>query len=427
MKRLFSILFVVLTVSAVWGQSPSDSAKVYFRINHHQFDPSLGDNRTAMDGFVDKVCKAVAANDIERLDVRAYASPDGSHAANVQLARYRCETVANYLIDHTGISRDLVQTLPEGIAWTELRHLVAETPSVPSQQKVLDILDNTPVWIFDARGKVVGGRKKQLMDLSGGMPYRWMLTHLFPELRNAVAVSVYLKSANDGKPVDAVAVDTASEVRSDSLNQVNSSDLCEQGDSSVCPTEVPPPSFIADDAVSPYRHLFAVKTNFLYDAALMPNLELECLINDRWSVAIEGDVAWWKHAPSHKYYQLAVISSEVRRWIHPRKPWHGMYLGLFAGGGWYDLENGGLGYYGEGWMTGLSFGYMWPIGRALSLDAGIGAGYMHTRYKEYEPYDGHYLYQRTKSLDYIGPLKLKLSLAWRFFRIHEHKKTSPTP
>lgn len=424
MKILLSILFAVFTVSAVRGQSPSDSAKVYFRVNHHQFDPSLGDNRAAMDGFVDKVCKAVETNNIERLVVRAYASPEGSQAANVQLTRYRCETIANYLIEHTGISWDLVQTLPEGIAWAELRHLVAETPSVPSQQKVLDILDNTPLWIYDAHGKVVDGRKKQLMDLAGGAPYRWMLTHLFPELRNAVAVSVYLKSAQS---VDEQAVTTASEVRSDSLDQSNPSDLCEQRDSSVCPTEVPPPSFIADDSVFPYRHLFAVKTNFLYYAALMPNLELEWLINDRWSVALEGDVAWWKHAPSHKYYQLAVISPEVRRWIHPRKPWHGMYLGLFAGGGWYDLENGGLGHYGEGWMTGLSFGYMWPIGRALSLDAGIGAGYMHTRSKEYEPYDGHYLYQRTKSIDYIGPLKLKLSLAWRFFRIHEHKKTSPTP
>ena len=179
--------------------------------------------------------------------------------------------------------------------------------------------------------------------------------------------------------------------------------------------------------IAPFKqpYHFAVKTNILYDGALLPNLEAEWLINKRWSVALEGDVAWWKHDPSHRYYQLAVVSPEVRYWFRTSDLWHGMYIGLFAGGGLYDLENRKNGYQGEGAMTGLSFGYMWPIGKHLSLEAGVGAGYMYTRYKEYEPADGHYLYQRTKSLNYFGPLRVKFSIGWRFDVLLKTKKNNP--
>lgn len=36
---------------------------------------------------------------------------------------------------------------------------------------------------------------------------------------------------------------------------------------------------------------FALKTNLIYDALLMPNVELEWRINNRWSLAAEADVA----------------------------------------------------------------------------------------------------------------------------------------
>ena len=82
------------------------------------------------------------------------------------------------------------------------------------------------------------------------------------------------------------------------------------------------------------------------------------------------------------------------------------------GAGHYDLENGKEGYQGEFMMAGLSYGYMFPISRVLSLEAGIGVGYMNTEYKEYLPMDGHYVYEQTGRTGYIGPLKLKFSLVW---------------
>lgn len=159
----------------------------------------------------------------------------------------------------------------------------------------------------------------------------------------------------------------------------------------------------------------ALKTNLLYDAALMPSLELEYKLTDRWSVALEGNVAWWKNNPKHKYYQIATLIPEVKYHLNPDKKWGGHYLGVFAGGGKYDLENGGKGYMGEGGMLGVSYSYSFSVSKSISFEAGLGIGAMYTRYKQYIPYNEHYLYQQTKELWYGGPLKVKFALVWRFW------------
>lgn len=85
------------------------------------------------------------------------------------------------------------------------------------------------------------------------------------------------------------------------------------------------------------------------------------------------------------------------------------------------MENGGRGYKGEAEMVGVSYGYMFPIGRYLSFEAGIGVGYMHSKYEEYLPIDGHYVYQQTNRLNYFGPLKLKFALVWRLWDVNRKK------
>ncbi|MDE6485320.1 MAG: DUF3575 domain-containing protein [Duncaniella sp.] len=158
---------------------------------------------------------------------------------------------------------------------------------------------------------------------------------------------------------------------------------------------------------------FALKTNLLDYAILMPNIELEWMFVDRWSVALEAQGAWYSKSSPRKVYRVATLIPEFRYWVIDRARWHGMYVGVFGGVGMYDLSNSTKGHEGEGGMAGLSVGYMWPIGKHFSLDAGIGVGYMRLRDKVYTPADGHFLYQYTKNIDYVGPLRLKLSLVWR--------------
>lgn len=146
----------------------------------------------------------------------------------------------------------------------------------------------------------------------------------------------------------------------------------------------------------------------------MPNVELEWRINNRWSLAAEADVAWWKNVGRHKYYQIMNFAAEGRYWFHSYKPWHGHYVGLSAGGGKFDLEGGRTGYKGEGFLTGLSYGFMFPVSSCLSFDAEVGFGYLYAQYKVYKPQDDHYLFQHKSRTNYFGPVKVKFSLVWRF-------------
>ncbi|MDE6295856.1 MAG: DUF3575 domain-containing protein, partial [Muribaculaceae bacterium] len=176
---------------------------------------------------------------------------------------------------------------------------------------------------------------------------------------------------------------------------------------------------VTDDIVKDKRagrpdSRLALKTNLLYYAILMPNVEIEWMFKDRWSAALEVQGAWYaKESAPRKVYRIATIMPEFRYWPIEKKRWHGMYVGVFGGAGMYDLSNDKKGHEGEGYLAGVSVGYMWPIGRHLSLEAGLGVGYMRLHDKEYRAADGHFLYQMTKNINYFGPLRVKLSLIWR--------------
>ena len=422
--KLFAFVLAVIVTFTSFGSNDADSVKGYFRAGQRQFDPSLGENREKMDRCMALV-KAYAESDIDSIVIRAYTSPDGTSSTNELLARQRCDAVADYIVANTGINQGVIRKKPGGIAWDGLRTLVHDTPEVPSREAVLDILDNTPVWVFDPHGKVVDGRKSQLMWLDKGVTYNWMLKNLFPQLRNAVAIVVVPKAGaiveelSEGSKLSELTELSEESGLSDysveSQNSDNNSDSSDTADTSDN-LEISDNFDISDSS----EDRFALKTNLLYYAALMPNVELEWRFNKRWSVAIDGDMAWW--GGGVRKYRLAVITPEVRYRFLSREAWRGMYVGVFIGPGMYDLENRGDGYEGEGVMTGVSLGYAWPIAKRLSLEAGLGVGYIYTRYKVYEPMDGHYLYQRTKELNYFGPLRVRLALVWRF----GHRRTVTT-
>ncbi len=425
MKRLLKYTLVVITILSAFSSSyAADTVKVYFRVGHSQFDPSFDNNGNAMKLFLEKVKEAAAENIIDSIIIHGAASPDGGNLANERLAVKRGNVIADYIVSRTGVNRKLVTIIPQGIAWGELRNLVAETPGVPYREKVLDILDNTPIWIYDSKGTIISGRKKKLMDLKGGRPYNWLYTNLFPKLRNAMMIALVLKTDNTDSASDA-SENQNSDLNSEThhspaganISQDKHSDTSHENTDKADASDNLNSLSSTRSAILKTEKLrrFALKTNLIYDALLMPNLELEWQFNKHWSVAIDGGVAWWSRSSRNRYYRLATISPEVRYYFKPIDYMHGFYAGALVAGGLYQLQTQPRrGYRGEGFMGGITAGYMWPISRTLSFDAEIGLGYMYTRYKEYEPQMGHKLYLFTKSLNYFGPVKIKFSLAWRF-------------
>ena len=387
-------------------------------------EPELRGNRETLEGLVVRLeaFRDDTAGCVSQLSLRGNASPDGMAAANVRLTRKRVEAVLSYLRQWVEIPDGLVEVQANGFDWEGLQLRVEDDPECPARQEVLEVLSDTPEWMYDAQGRIVDGRRKRLMDLRGGVPYGYLAEKVFPDLRN---VSIILYGQGDQLQAQKEAPDP-SDGRSQATVVGGVSDtqtvaepmgeaVPEQTSSGKDPEGVRKEEIAGDTLVQPLWHRLAIKTNLLYDAILMPSLEVEYRIDDRWSVAVEGSVAWWKRDRRHKYYQIATILPEGRYWFGTKKPWHGHYVGVFAGGSWYDLENGERGYKGEFFTTGVSYGYMFPIGRSLSIEAGLGVGFLYTTYEEYLPIDGHYVYQQTSRTNWFGPVKVKLALVWRLW------------
>lgn len=177
-----------------------------------------------------------------------------------------------------------------------------------------------------------------------------------------------------------------------------------------------------DEDTRSFNFPFILKSNLIYDAMLAPSLEIEYVINDRWSAGVETSIAWWHNNNKPWFYQIATLIPEVRYRIDARKQGHYHSVGLFGGAGWYDLEYKKTGYQGELWMAGFSYSYSFHINKLLGFEAGAGLGFMSAKYEEYLPQDGHFAYQQTTRTNFFGPLRLKFALVFDFNRWLKTKK-----
>lgn len=411
-KIILQLFIVGVSIVPIYGGEIVDTVYVYYARGSSDIDVDIRRNKAVLEDLANRLKNGLCDSNyrLSRIRMTGHASPDGVSSLNVKLTENRVIKLLDYLKERgITIPDTLLSVTAQGIDWDGLATFVSDTPAVPCRDEVLEILKNVPEWIVHA-GKVVDGRKRRFGMLQGGVPYYFLYRRVFPELRNVCIELFYQEEVSEEKekekqteqklPQDTV-IWHEMEFRGDSVREQEAKVSYD-------------PYYLKREDDEEYR--LALKTNLLYDAILMPSLEVEYRFNNRWSANLEGEVAWWSNNSKHKYYQIAVISPEVRYWFFARKPWHGHYVGFFAGGSWYDLENGGRGYQGEAVITGFSYGYMFPVNRRLSFEASVGLGFMHTSYEEYLPIDGHYVYQRTRKTDYLGPLKLKFALVWRLWR-----------
>lgn len=174
------------------------------------------------------------------------------------------------------------------------------------------------------------------------------------------------------------------------------------------------------------RPYVAFKTNLLFDAVTIANIELEVPVAQRWSVGGEWIFPWWLWEGEQNCIQVLSGSLEARYWIKPNQkyqsdynPLAGWFVGLYGGGGLYDLEYQKTGYQGEFYIaTGISAGYVHPFSKSLLMEFSVGIGYMNTDFRKYEAKYSevdnkwHLIRQYNGSQTWIGPTKAKVSLVW---------------
>lgn len=397
MKRLLFI-FLLLYGGMAAAQEARDSVRVYFRQGHSELDMSFGDNRNALESILKRLWeKRGDTLSIDRIVFVGGASPEGGVARNNYLSGQRAKALFDYLSRYVSLPDSVMTAELLGRNWKGLLRLVEATPEVPYREETLELLREICGQEDDGSTDPLG----RLTRLRGGMPYHYMYRNLFPKLRTS---QVHFHYRRIEPPVirDTIIIRDTVWLRDTVYIEV--------------PVEAEKKPFY-----------MAVKTNMLYDAALVPNIGVEFYLGKGWSIGGNWMYAWWKSDRRHNYWRVYGGDLNVRKYFGKRakeKPLTGHHLGVYGGIVTYDFELGGKGYLGDRWSyhAGIEYGYSLPIAKRLNIDFGIGIGYLGGEYKEYKPIDGHYVWQATKNRHWFGPTKAEISLVWLIGRDNTNKR-----
>lgn len=410
------LLGIGLLLGALTGAQSQDNSHgpdvsgkpmvLYFRFDKAVVDNDYMDNDRTLRHLGEILSDRSLTGRIDSINILSFASPDGDRKYNERLAKERSIALKGYMVwKYPHLDQYRIHPRPKGENWKELRRLIADDKNLPNREEVLQIID---------RNSNSDRCKALLRKLGGGSSYRYIQGRLLRYLRNAAVCMVWVRP--DSLPAlpeparpnrDRQQTDTATtSTVSHTIENDNTLPLFTQG---------------TPAAASCRRPLFAVKTNLLFDAALMPNIEIEVPIGKRWSVNGEYMFPWWLLDGDKYSLQILMGGLEGRYWLGSRENrmnrevLKGHFLGLYAGGGKYDLQWQENGYQGEFFIAaGISYGYAHEIARNLRLEYNIGIGLLRTDYRHYHARDNYrtLLWQENGRYTWFGPTKVKISLVW---------------
>ena len=396
----------------------SGQARITFRVNRTEILPDQYGNQRELQKIKDAIDEVRANKDVRitKYTLKGYASPEGSYANNVRLAKGRTEALKQFMTDRWGVPAGQIATdyVPED--WAGFRRYVEERrDSFLFTTELLEMIDRE------------GDPDKKLAAIAKRFPagYKQILEKCFPALRRTDYTIEYewlrIVERDDGEDREMV----------------------------ITPHHLKIDDALEDDVFTlmrPSRPWLAVKTNLIGDLVLTPNVELEMQLgqDSRWSVMVEDWFPWFlskkkeiggikignaSMLPTKYSYELLVLGGELRYWWRPRceqqRPWlTGTFLGAYGAWGKYDWEWNSNGDQGEFVSAGLTIGRAWPLSRHwnMELSASVGALWGPRRHYHGEFGDTHLIWKYTKNLFYAGPTKLKLSLVWLVPSLKSQKK-----
>lgn len=419
-KKIVMVVLMPTTLLAnAYAASIQDSLRttIYFRPGYSLLELSYRDNAANMKALTQGIqtIKGNPCVQLQHIRILSAASPEGNSALNKRVAKRRGERLRDYLKETLVLPDSIFTVSSAGEDWQGLAALIAKEKT-PWRNKALQIIRHTPEWIT-RNGKVVDGRKRQLQNLDGGKAWKYMLDNHFYTLRTGAVVVCEVKTlAAESTPSAAEAsLEQArlDQARPESASQQPASQSPSSPPFPAIPSQVHPSSESQPPPVASY---FALKSNLLYDALLVPNLSLEASIGSGWTLGAGGMFAWWSKDAKHRYWRIYGGDLEIRKYfgtLSKSKPLQGHHLGIYGDFLTYDFEFGAKGYQSKAtYAAGIKYGYSHPIANRLNLDFALGIGYLHSNYKTYVPRDGCYVYQETKKRKWLGPTQAEISLVW---------------
>ncbi len=183
------------------------------------------------------------------------------------------------------------------------------------------------------------------------------------------------------------------------------------------PAQEPVAEVAPEPAVPAKPYCFAVRTNVLYDALLLPTLGVEWRINRDLGIKLDGSLSWWGNE-KEKVQKMWVLNPEVRWYLLRDKRF---YVGAAGSYGQYNIYKYPIGsivskdtgYQGSMWNAGVTVGYQLYPSRCFSVDFNLGLGYTRFDYDTFGITDGVRVYkERDRTKNFWGPTQAGISLVW---------------
>lgn len=387
--------------SAQVSDMTTDTLTIRFRLDSVKIDLNYADNLRNWQIFEERFTYRFEKHTLGEIqvDIFAGASPEGTAIHNYWLGEQRGLSIRRLIRERLGDKVGRIVVHNEAARWTAFYDAVAES-NEPWRDEVLRIIDMESSAAANTRDH----REVKLRSLHDGKVWPVLLDKYLSPLRSGGTAIVSWRQ----QPSDTVIVRDTVMIPTQTIPQ----------DTTHLAAEFEPDSC--------WRPYVSLKTNMLFDALMTPNLEVEVPIEwSRWSVMAEWWTPWYRwngHNKHNHSYELLMLGAELRYWFSRRdaqcpRLLAGHFVGIYGAGGKYDIQPGRKhheGWQGEFGSIGLTYGYSFHLSRHWRLELSLSAGYVGGPQHYYHGMfdDTHLIWQHDDRLHYVGPTKLKVSVAY---------------
>ena len=401
MKNPIRILLtaMALGVCALGVAQPQrDSVKVYFQQGKADFDPFYEGNLARLTDFIVKAREVQRDSMVllDRMQVFATASPEGTREVNERLAHKRAENMAQYLHQILLFDEDAFEVQFDGLDWDVFESLVRADDGIPARDAFLEAMAPRNL------GTLKVPRWQKTWD--------YLLANVFPQMRYSLVVFEYRTAeqlaADAGQPEPVV----------------------EEPAPAPRPSVTPPPLPDDDEDFSleldedPHEWSWYLKTNLLPWILLDANVGVEFEIGRHFSFSLPVyySAADWFSVKNK--FRVFGTQPELRLWF--RDNFSGPFIAAHGTFGWYNVAVSSSEYryqdrdaHTPSYGAGANVGWKFRLDRFLSdrwgLELSLGGGWLHLDYDQfYNVQNGRYASSAVK--DYFGPDHAAVSLTYRF-------------
>ena len=182
-------VYVSPKVETVKSRSLSGSAYIDFPVSKTAILPDYRNNQVELDKIIATINSVKQDKDvtITSIEIKGYASPEGTYAGNERLAKGRVESLCKYVALLNPQQKNLIKTDYEPEDWEGLRNFVADS-GLEHRSEILDLIDGT----------LAPDKKEWNIKSKFPSDYSYLLKACYPALRHSdYRVAYIIRSYTD--------------------------------------------------------------------------------------------------------------------------------------------------------------------------------------------------------------------------------------